>query len=740
MKFQRSKATAVLCASVLGATVLPGLASSAMAAPTAKVQNPGFEKVSGGFPSCWTRFTVGKNTGTIAAANDGRSKRGVAVNVTQYAGGAKAVVQKPGCALKVQAGKRYDLELSYKSTSGKVAVMLFRQKANGKWVKWKYMPYLPASRKYRLAVARTPVVPQGTRAVRFAMGLAGTGRLVTDNYKFKLASGKARCVGPECTKGHWVVNDFGNGGVRAIHSVMLHNGKVLLIAGSGNGAGRFNRGEFVTWLYNPKNNKFKSIPTPYDMFCAGHVQLPDGRVLVMSGTEEYAQYEWNAQTQQTVETMGWIGSKKSYIFNPKTERYTRANDLNDGHWYPSATILGNGDVYSVGGYAAERNAGGGNKVSLVAERFSWKQGRWLPAGQIAQPKINWATYPSLVLTGNGQLFYNGSSVFGHPVNGNGTLRGPGFFNPNSGAWRALPGNGNLRKPAARDMSAALMLPPAQDQRVMILGGKNFAGDPNTPEGANAIRDTDVIDLKKGMGARYQAGPNLNQGPVNMGGQAAGTEQFVAQKGTAGKTYVSAVILPDGTVFETGGSQTARFEHVHEASILNPRNKKPSQMKWKRVAADPVSRTYHSTAVLLDDGRVLTAGSNPGNLGADGDSYYDTRISIYYPPYMYKDNAGRPAITSLPKKNGKKLGWSYGSKPVIKANSNVVRASLVRPVAVTHSSDPNQRSVDLPVKSLGGGRYQLGVTKNPNMAPPGWYMLNIVDGSGIPSAAQWVHLG
>ncbi|MEO3783178.1 galactose oxidase early set domain-containing protein [Actinocorallia sp. B10E7] len=736
MKFQRSKATAVLCASVLGATALPGLASSAMAAPTGKVQNPGFEQLKGGFPSCWTRFSTGKNTGTIASANDGRSKRGVAVNVTQYASGAKAVVQTAGCALKVQPGKRYDLELSYKSTSGKAAVMLFRQKANGKWVKWKYMPFLPASKKFRLAVARTPVVPSGTKAVRFAMGLADTGRLVTDNYKFGLASGRARCVGSECTKGHWIVNDFGNGGVRAIHSVMLHNGKVLLIAGSGNGANRFNRGEFVTWLYNPKNNKFKSIPTPYDMFCAGHVQLPDGRVLVVSGTQEYAQY--NAAGQ---ETLGWLGSKKSYIFNPKTERYTKANDLNDGHWYPSATVLGNGDVYSVGGYAAQRTAAGGNLVSTVAERFSWKQGRWLPANQIAQPNINWATYPSLVLTGNGQLFYNGSSVFGHPVNGNGTLRGPGFFNPNTGAWRPLPGNGNLRKPGSRDMSAALLLPPAQDQRVMVIGGKNFSGDPNDPEaGQNAIRDTDVIDLKKGMGARYQAGPNLNQGPVNVGGMEAGAQRFVAQQGNSGKTYVSAVILPDGNVFETGGSQTARFEHVHEASILNPRNKKPSQMKWQRVAADPVSRTYHSTAVLLDDGRVLAAGSNPGNLGADGDSYYDTRISIYYPPYMYKDNGGRPQITSVPKKNGKKLGWSYGSKPVIKVNSQVARASLVRPVAVTHSSDPNQRSVDLPVKSLGGGRYQLGVTKSPNMAPPGWYMLYIVDNSGVPSTAQWVHLG
>ncbi|WP_157963659.1 galactose oxidase early set domain-containing protein [Actinocorallia populi] len=718
--FPRSRATAVLCASVVGVTVVPGLASSAMAAPTGKVQNPGFEKVSGGFPSCWTRFTTGKNTGTVKVVNDGRGgRRAVSVNVTQRNSGSKAVVQTAGCALKVQPGRRYDLELSYKSTSGKAAVTLFRQKANGKWVKWHAQPYLPASKKYRLAVARTPIVPKGTKAVRFAMVLEDVGTLVTDNYKFKAASGKARCVGSECTKGHWVVNDFGNGGVRAIHSVMLHNGKVLLIAGSGNGDKRFGRGEFRTWLYNPKNNTFRNIPTPYDMFCAGHVQLPDGRVLVVSGTEEYAQYAGGQ------ETMGWIGSKKSYIFDPRTNRYVKANDLIDGHWYPSATALGNGDVYSVGGYAAQRNAQGGNLISPVAERYSWRQGRWLNANEVAQPNINWATYPSLVLAQDGRLFYNGSSVFGHPVYANGDLRGPGFLDPGTGAWGALPNNGGLRRPEARDMSAGLLLPPAQDQRVMVIGGKNFT------TGEYALRYTDVINLKQ-ANPRFQAGPNLPNGQVNAGPVQA--PQFAPQPAQAGKTYVSAVILADGTVFETGGSQMARTEHVHEASILDPKNKTAAQMRWKPVAADPVSRTYHNTAVLLDDGRVLAAGSNPDYPAADGDSYFDTRISIYHPPYLYKEGGARPRITAVPK------GWSYGSRPVITTDAKITRASLLRPVAVTHSSDPNQRLVNVPVKALGGGRYRLQMDKRPNMAPPGWYMLSVTTGSGVPSPAQWVHVG
>ena len=723
MRFRRSRASAVLGASLLGTTVLPDLSARGLSEPLATLRNPGFEKLAGGFPACWTRLSTGRSLGTVRAVREGRqSGRAVEVRTTGRVRGLVAVVQKPDCAIKVRPGGRYDLELSYKSTSGKASVTLFRQKAGGRWARWHTFPFLPGSKKYRKASVRTPAVPEGTTAIRFAVGLRGKGTLVTDDHEIRPVRGRVRCSGPECTRGHWTVRDFGRGGVRAVHSVLLHNGKVLLIAGSGNSMKRFKRGRFVTKVYDPKRNRFTDVPTPYDMFCAGHVQLPDGKVLVVSGTAAYAKNEEGRTTT------GWTGSKKSYVFDPGTERYTRVDDLNDGHWYPSATALGNGDVYSVGGYSANLADDGANKVSTVAERFSWREGRWLDRDEVAQPGINWATYPSLILAGNGRLFYTGTSVFGHPVNADGSFRGPGFLDPDTGGWRALGDGGGLRSPKARDMSASVLLPPAQDQRVMVAGGKNFSAT-----GKYAIRQTDIIDLKKGMDARYQAGPDLPRGRVNMGGVEAGKQKFAPQPAKAGKTYVSAVILPDGTVFETGGSQRVRLEHVHEASILDPRGRKPSRMKWKRVAADPVSRTYHNTALLLPDGRVLAVGSNPGNAGPDGDSYFDTRISLYNPPYLYKDGGARPRITSVPK------GWSYGSKPVITTDAAIAGAALVRPAAVTHSSDPNQRLVKLPVSPLGGGRYRLAMDRRPAMAPPGWYMLFVTTKGGVPSPARWVHV-
>ncbi|GAB2861421.1 hypothetical protein GCM10022221_71530 [Actinocorallia aurea] len=713
MTFHRRTRSVLFASAVGAAAVVPGLSSAAVAAPTPAVQNAGLERVAGDLPECWEQYSTGQNTGEFRLAKGANGKNAVEVELTERTSGFKALVQDKACAVQVKPGRQYDIEMRYKSTADAPEIVLFR-KAGGKWSRWETLPPMSASKTFRAATVRTPVVPEGTEEIRFGMALSEPGTLVTDDYKIASAAGELKCKGPECKKGKWVVKSFaGDKGVRAIHSVLLHNGKVLMIAGSGNGAGRFDKGQFVSKVYNPKTNKFTNVKTPYDMFCAGHVQLPDGRVLVLSGTEEYAQYNDAGQ-----EVAGWIGSKKSYIFNPKTNKYEKANDLIDGHWYPSATVLGNGDVYSVGGYAAQRAANNGNLVSPIAERYSWSKKRWLGENEVAQPGINWATYPSLILTQDGRLFYNGSSVFSHPVNADGSLRGPGFLNPNNGAWGALPGNGNLRAPESRDMSASLLLPPAQDQKVMVIGGKNFA----TP--TKAIRYTDVINLKSGN-PKYTAGPNLPYGTVEIG------DQMVKQGGGAGKTYVSAVILSDGKVFETGGSQFTRSEHVHEASILDP-TKQAKNMKWTSVAADPVARTYHNTAVLLPDGRVLAVGSNPDYPGADGDSFFDTRISIYSPPYLYK--GARPKITSV------KKGWTYGSKPVIKTSAKITKAYLLRPIAVTHSSDPNQRLVNLPVKALGGNSYRLTMDKRRNMAPPGWYMLVVRTAGGQPSVAKWVHIG
>src|SRR5690606_28664770 len=118
----------------------------------------------------------------------------------------------------------------------------------------------------------------------------------------------------------------------------------------------------------------------------------------------------------------------------------------------------------------------------------------------------------------------------------------------------------------------------------------------------------------------------------------------------------------------------------------------------------------------------------------GAGSWNHNVSVYSPPDLSKGE--RPVITSVIDTE-----WTYGDTQRITVDRPIAKAELIRPAAVTHSSDPNQRFVDLPLSVDGDDAttVDLNVTSNPNLAPPGWYMLFAVDANGVPSVAKWVHL-
>ena len=243
----------------------------------------------------------------------------------------------------------------------------------------------------------------------------------------------------------------------------------------------------------------------------------------------------------------------------------------------------------------------------------------------------------------------------------------------------------------RNQAAAVMLPPAQLQQFAVLGG-------GSSNGSKAVADTNFVDLSK-PNPTYTSGPPL----------------------AAAKGFVSSVVLPDYTVLETGGSSVWRSGYVFEASILNPVTK-----TFTEVATDPVGRTYHSSAFLLPDGRVVALGSNPSGS-------FDTRISIFTPPYLYKGT--RPTITSAPTE------IHYGDTVTAASTdsgSALVHMALLRLPIQTHQNSPDERLVDIP--STFTNTSAIGtVTTNPNLAPPGYYYLIVDNANGVPSPAVIVHL-
>jgi hypothetical protein len=651
--------------------------------------NPGLEALDGNnWPVCWEQSGFGTNVAAFSVSSQSHTGSN-AMQITMTAAGTgdrKAMMlENSSCAPAVTPGHQYQLGVWYMSNTANVVFTMFRHDTQNGWQYWQDLANLPVASTYTQAAVTTPVVPADTDQLTWGITLYGVGTLIADDYTMtdvtQPTTGSTCSAGAACTQGSWQVLPF-NSPVRAIHVVLLKNGKILMIAGSGNDPNAFAAGTFTSAVYDPVAETFTTIPTPSDMFCSGHIQLPDGRVLVIGGNLAYP----------VAGGHGFEGLNSSYIFDPDTDSYTKVNNLNDGHWYPSATELGNGDVVAFGGLRTDSTG------ATTAEYFSDAAQQWLPTNQVHQTWFFWGLYPSMILMQDGRLFYTGSHVFGNNI----PAPGSAVYDYNANTITYVNG---LQDIDQRDQSMSVLLPPAQAQKVLTVGGGNVDTD------VDANRYSDLIDLS-------QATPAYTPGPLLPTGTMAATG--APETSTQGKMYLSLVLLPNGKVFETGGGLHNRADAVFEASMYDP-----NANTFTEVAADPVPRVYHSSALLLPDGRVMAIGSNPQ------DGSFDMRVSVYTPPYLY--NGPRPQITSVANTQ-----WSYGSSQQITVDRPVVSAELIRPAAVTHSSDPNQRFVDLPM-TVNGNTIGLNVTNNPNLAPPGWYMLFTTDSNGVPSVAKWVQL-
>ncbi len=163
---------------------------------------------------------------------------------------------------------------------------------------------------------------------------------------------------------------------------------------------------------------------------------------------------------------------------------------------------------------------------------------------------------------------------------------------------------------------------------------------------------------------------------------------------------------------------------------------PATGKWTTMAPEQVTRQYHSTALLLPDGRVLSAGG--GICGTcDSVGYLGKNGQVFSPPYLFKkdgsgDLAPRPEITSAPGEVGYNAPFSISTPNP----SSIRKVALVRLGAVTHSVNMEQRYVPLSY-SVGSGALNATSPANSNIAPPGFYMLFLIDSSGVPSVSKMV---
>ena len=196
-----------------------------------------------------------------------------------------------------------------------------------------------------------------------------------------------------------------------------------------------------------------------------------------------------------------------------------------------------------------------------------------------------------------------------------------------------------------------------------------------------------------------------------------------------RTYHTMVVLPDGNVLVTNGGVTTNVSDASTA-VRQAEMWSPVTQQFSRLASMVAPRLYHSTALLLPDGRVLVSG---GGRFHDGNAPTDQlSAEIYSPPYLF--NGARPTISSAPSTIHYATNFTVTTPDAVQ----IASAALIRLGAVTHAFDQNQRYVPLTFQQATGG-LTVQSPSSANLAPPGYYMLFIVNSNGVPSVAKIINV-
>ncbi|HXO38002.1 MAG TPA: carboxypeptidase regulatory-like domain-containing protein, partial [Candidatus Acidoferrum sp.] len=358
----------------------------------------------------------------------------------------------------------------------------------------------------------------------------------------------------------------------------------------------------------------------------------------------------------------YVGYAHAVIFDPATNGFTTLPDMNAPRWYPTTTTLPNGDVLVVSG-----DINSNTNVDALPQvfQFSTKTWRNLTTAQLAQP-----LYPNMLVAPNGKVFNAGPSRQTRYLDATGT-----------GTWINV---AVLNFTGFRDYGPAVMYAPGQ---VAVIGG----ADPPTAT-------SEVIDLNAATPVWKYSG-NMHYP----------------------RRQHNAVILPDGKVFIVGGSSASGFD-TSTSPVLPTEMWDPATGQFTVMASIATYRGYHSVALLLADGRVLSAGGNVGGPNAQ----------VFSPPYLYA--GARPSIASAPVSGG------YGQTVFVGTPDadSISKVTLLRQASVTHTNSMSQGFLSLSFTKTTTG---LNVTMpaNANLAQPGYYMLFLLNSSGVPSVGSVIQI-
>ena len=363
---------------------------------------------------------------------------------------------------------------------------------------------------------------------------------------------------------------------------------------------------------------------------------------------------------------GDSGLPNTNLFDAATRSWQVEPVMAWGRWYPTNTTLPNGEMLTV--------AGTDQHGAVVTIPEIWDGTGWR---QLTTANLGLEYYPRDFVAPDGRIFNAGEEQPSRWLDVTGT-----------GRWSDGP---RRNQPGWRSYGSAVMYEPGK----ILYAGGGYQPPTNTAE---------VIDLN-------EANP---------------TWRYTGSMAYA-RLHMNATILPTGDVLVTGGTSASGFNNpagaVHAAELWTP-----ATGTWTTLASNAVIRMYHSTSLLLPDGRVLHTGSGDGANAPRELSY-----ELFSPPYLFR--GARPALTGF---TPTVVGYGQSLTVDTPDGATIAKVTLIRTGSVTHAFDQSGRLVPLTFAPVSGG-ISVSLPASRTAAPPGPYMLFLVNANGVPSVGRIMRL-
>lgn len=382
------------------------------------------------------------------------------------------------------------------------------------------------------------------------------------------------------------------------------------------------------------------------------------------------------------------GSPSTRAFNPVSGAWKKLEDMAQGRWCPTNVTLGDGRVMILSGLSEHCD------VNPRMEIYTPGRGlELIPAGE---RETHWS--PRMHLLPSGKIAHVSPEIDTFT------------FDLSTQAWERV-ATRTYRRLRVEDTS---FLVPGDPNQIMVCGG--FPDDQQFLEG---------IFLK--------TKPTATCEQIDFGDARPSWKKRKRMRFARG--HPDSVLLPDGTVLIVGGGRLGGYDEP----ILNPEIYDPQRNRWQLLPPQTYGRMYHATAVLLRDARVLSAGQERGPYEPNpftGDLVRepgDQFAEIYEPAYLFR--GPRPKIKRVQR------GVKYGKTFTVTTRNaaEIESVALIRPSSVTHSVNTSQRYVALEFEQVSSKQIRVTAPEHGNLAPPGYYMLFILNADGVPSVAKMIRL-